>query len=232
MTESCEKWTAVNSQGYEAPAGISTDSVVFSWIDNKLQLLLTKRDNSPFKDKWALPGGFLGAKETPLDTAKRKLFEKTGVKTAYLEQLSTYGEFDRDPRGWIPAIAYIALLPQPKTISENAFWQDVYKIDKNQMAFDHAKMIRDALSRLRGKLWYSNVAVGLLEQEFTLSQAREVYQAIADVEYDPANFRRDLQASGLIQSVNKISTSGRGRPASLYSFVSQKPWWVPAKGTK
>jgi len=232
-----EQITARNTAGYEAPIGISADPVIFTLKDEKLHVLLVRRDQEPDKGLWALPGGFVGTTEDPADTALRKLEEKTGMRAdaAYLEQLRTYAEPGRDPRGWLPAVAYLALvpadlLPEEGGAKETA-WHPVRRLPK--MAFDHKQMVRDGLERLRGKLWYSNVAVGLLPRQFTLGQARAVYEAIAGTEYDPGNFARDLKASGLIEEVpGKRIQAGPGRPGQAYRFRSRKLAWAPRKGVR
>ena len=94
-------WTAVNSEGYEAPAALAVDAVVLTVRDGELVALAVRRDDGTL----ALPGGFVGIGERPADTARRKLEEKTGLRYTYLEQLGAFAEPGRDPRGWIPSIA-------------------------------------------------------------------------------------------------------------------------------
>jgi ADP-ribose pyrophosphatase len=227
--------TATNSAGYEAPIGISADPVIFTLDEGELKVLLVRRDAEPGKGLWALPGGFVGTTEDPADTALRKLEEKTGMKAnaAYLEQLATYAAPGRDPRGWLPAVAYLALVPADllpeRGGAQEAEWHPVARLPR--MAFDHRRIVRDGLERLRGKLWYSNVAVGLLPRHFTLGQARAVYEAIAGTAYDPGNFARDLRASGLVEEVpGKRIQAGAGRPGQAYRFRSRKLTWVERKG--
>jgi hypothetical protein len=94
-----------------------------------------------------------------------------------------------------------------------------------RLGFDHEKILRAALDRVAGKLWWSNVAVGILPGEFTLAEAREVYEAIAGVDYDPATFGRDLRATGLIEATGDVRRESRGRPAAVYRFKQRKPAW-------
>src|SRR2546423_5845822 len=101
--------TAANSAGYPTPAGITADPVVFAPRGDGLCVLLAPRTEPPHAGAWALPGGFMNPEEEPEETAQRKLTEKTGVGSIYLEQLATYGSPRRDPRGWIPSVAYLAL---------------------------------------------------------------------------------------------------------------------------
>jgi 8-oxo-dGTP diphosphatase len=227
--------TARNSGGYEAPIGLAADPVVFTIADRRLSVLLVKRAEPPQRGRWALPGGFVGAREDAADTVRRKLTEKAGIPPIYLEQLRTYAEPGRDPRGWLPSIAYLALVPAaslPPDPAGDAAWHAVE--GPPQLAFDHERIVRDGLERVRGKLWYSNIAVGLLPPTFTLAEARDVYETLAGVTYDPANFSRDLRASGLIVETGKVAgRDGAGRPARTYRFASTSPTWTPryARGT-
>src|SRR5215207_741649 len=101
---------ATNTAGYEAPIGLSADPVVFTLLHGRLSVLLARRLEQPQRGLFALPGGFVGGDESPAQTAERKLREKTGVGSVHLEQLRTYAEPGRDPRGWLPSIAYLALV--------------------------------------------------------------------------------------------------------------------------
>lgn len=223
-------WTAVNSEGYVAPVGLTVDPVVLTVRDGVLKVLAVKRDDG----RRALPGGFVGPSESPADTARRKLAEKTGLKDLYLEQLAAFAEPGRDPRGWIPSIAYLALVP-PDTEAPDAAWITAH--GRHRWAFDHRAIVATAVDRVEGKLWWSNITVGMLPGAFTLSEARTVYEAIAGTRYDPATFARDLKATGLIEPTAGISTDGPGRPAALYRFVTHAQSWgagrrkrVPAPG--
>lgn len=219
-------WTSKNSQGYVNPAGLAADACVFSVVNGKLSVLLTQRTEEPLKDYWALPGGFVGETEDPQETITRKLYEKTHLDSdkVYLEQLRTYAQPERDPRGWIVSICYLALVDRELLLDDQlAHWFDVNELP--DLAFDHAAMIQEGIERLKGKLWFSNIAVGLLPEEFTLFQAQKVYQAIAQVDYDKANFRRDLKASKFIKPTGNQVVEGRGRPAATYRFVSRELNW-------
>jgi 8-oxo-dGTP diphosphatase len=227
--------TAENSAGYPAPIGLAADAVVLSVLDARLAVLLVRRTEAPARGRWALPGGFVGVREDPAETAARKLTEKAGIPPIYLEQLRTYAEPGRDPRGWLPSIAYLALVPAdllPPDRARDAAWHGIDALPP--LAFDHGRIVADGLERIRGKLWYSNVAVGLLPPEFTIAQAREVYERISGVSYDAGNFSRDLRASGLIVETGGLAQrQAVGRPARLFRFVSSAPAWTPryAKGT-
>jgi 8-oxo-dGTP diphosphatase len=214
---------ARNSAGYEAPIGLTADPVVFTLADGRLSVLLARRFEPPQRGSFALPGGFVGAEESPEQTAERKLREKTGVGSVHLEQLRTYASPSRDPRGWLPSIAYMALVP-PETLPEDvpagreAAWFPVDALP--ELALDHARIVDDGLWRLQArvadKTWFVRVAGRLLPAEFTLGQAQRLYEALRREEVDAANFRRDIRATGLVEETGGRFSEGPGRPSRLY----------------
>ena len=214
---------AENTAGYEAPIGLTADPVVFTLLDGRLNVLLARRLEEPQRGMFALPGGFVGASESPSQTAERKLREKTGVGSAHLEQLRTYADPARDPRGWLPSIAYLALvppgaLPDQTPADRDASWHPLDALP--ELALDHARIVDDGLWRLRArvadKAWFMRVGGGLLPEEFTLGQAQRLYEAIAGESLDPANFRRDVKATGLLADTGRRRSEGPGRPGTLY----------------
>ncbi|MGH2905894.1 MAG: NUDIX hydrolase [Solirubrobacterales bacterium] len=215
------EWTAKNSEGFVSPVGITVDTVVFTVRDERLQVLLVERDEHGVK---AIPGGFVSRTEDVTDTASRKLMEKTGLAEAYLEQLAAFTAPYRDPRGWIPSIAFVALVP-PRTEPSvsSACWVDARLT--HRLAFDHEQILNLAVSRIAGKLWWSNIAVGILAEPFTLAEARGVYQAISQKQYDPSTFARDLKATGLVVPTGDMRSTSPGRPATLFRFSATQPVW-------
>src|SRR3954469_19145631 len=221
-------WTSTNSEGYPAPVALAVDIAVLTVREHELWVLVVDRpEGGP-----ALPGGFVAPAESPARTAQRKLREKTGLRNLSLEQLATFADPGRDPRGWIPSVAHLALVPAAaEPVDEAARWVRVRRHPR--LAFDHGQILRTALERVAGKLWWSNVAVGVLPGDFTLAEAREVYEAIAGVTYDPATFGRDLRATGLIEATGatrhesrgRPARAPRGRPAAVYRFKQRKPAW-------
>src|ERR671938_803696 len=142
--------SAHNDAVYEAPIGLTADPVVFTLLDGALSFLLARRLEEPQRGMFALPGGFVGAEEAPEQTAERKLREKTGVGSVHLEQLRTYAEPARDPRGWLPSIAYMALvrpetLPEERPAEREASWHPVDALPP--LALDHARIVDDGLWR-------------------------------------------------------------------------------------
>ena len=218
---------ATNSAGYTAPIGLTADPVVFTLLDGALCVLLARRLEEPQRGVFALPGGFVGAEESPEQTAERKLREKTGVGSVHLEQLRTYAEPGRDPRGWLPSIAYMALvapeaLPEERPADRDASWQRVGELPP--LALDHARIVDDGLWRLHArvadKAWFVRVAGGLLEEPFTLRQAQLLYEALRGEPVDPANFRRDVRATGLLIDTGERRSDGPGRPGRVYRRIS------------
>jgi 8-oxo-dGTP diphosphatase len=218
-----QRTTAVNSGGYEAPIGLSADPVVFTLVDGGLCVLVARRLEEPQRGAFALPGGFVGTAESPEETAERKLREKTGVGSVHLEQLRTYAAPDRDPRGWLPSIAYLALvppeaLPEDRPTDRDASWQRVD--DLPPLALDHARIVDDGLWRLRARIadktWFIRVAGALMPDPFTLGQAQRLYEALRGEPIDPANFRRDVRATGLLEPTGALHSDGAGRPGKLY----------------
>lgn len=219
-TAATPPWTATNSAGYRAPAALAVDVVVLTVRDQQLLALTIQ----PADDHRALPGGFVGPDENPEHTAARKLTDKTGLTRIYLEQLAAFADPRRDPRGWIPSIAHLALVPPDTQATDpSATW--IPASAPPPLAYDHAQILQTAIERTKGKLWWSNIAVGILPAEFTLTEARSVYQAIADAAYDPSTFARDLRATGLIAPTGNERVLSRGRPAALYRYTHQQPIW-------
>jgi 8-oxo-dGTP diphosphatase len=215
--------TARNSAGYDAPVGLAADPVVLTLVDGDLSVLLARRTEEPQRGSFALPGGFVGAAESPRETAERKLREKTGVGSVHLEQLRTYAGPDRDPRGWLPSIAYMALvrpetLPEERPADRDASWHALDALP--ELALDHAIMVDDGLWRLHArvadKVWFVRKALALLSEPFTLRQAQQLYEALRGEEVDAANFRRDVRATGLLEDTGSLRSEGPGRPGRLY----------------
>jgi 8-oxo-dGTP diphosphatase len=229
--------TARNSAGYVAPIGLTADPVVFTLAESRLAVLLARRLEDPQRGAYALPGGFVGPEEAPRQTAERKLREKTGVASVHLEQLRTYADPGRDPRGWLPAIAYMALvppeaLPHPGPAERDARWFAVG--DLPELALDHARIVEDGLWRLRyrvaDKEWFVSVAGALLPETFTLAEAQALFEALVGEQVDAANFRRDVGGTGLLDDTGQRRSDGPGRPARVfrrrYSGPPVRPRWM------
>ena len=161
---------------YPRPA-VTVDIILFTFYDNDLKVLLIQRRHSPHQGAWSLPGGFVDIDEDPEDAAMRELAEETNVTEVYLEQLYTFGDPQRDPRGRVITIAYFALLSadqvarlqiQGASDALVAKWWSMYALP--ELAFDHDRILHYALQRLRWKLEWTALGFLLLPKQFTLSE--------------------------------------------------------------
>ncbi len=199
---------------------ISVDVIIFTLRENDLQVLLVQRKHPPFEGRWAIPGGFVGAKESLEAAARRELKEETGVRDVYLEQLYTFGDLKRDPRGRVITVAYFALVPSPLAVeagsdASDARWWSVYQLPR--LAFDHNSILKYALQRLRYKLEYTAAGFQLLQDNFTLTGIQQAYEIILGEPLDKRNFRRRILEGDIIEATGEMTVS-RGRPAKLYRF--------------
>ena len=205
---------------YKQPS-VTVDVIIFTIIDSDLKVLLVKRKNPPFEGRWAIPGGFVRFDENLEDAAKRELSEETNVKNIYLEQLYTFGEVARDPRGRVITVAYFALASakdmqiQAASDASDVKWHSVYSLP--ELAFDHATILDYALQRLRYKLEYSTVCFQLLPKKFTLTELQSAYEIIFNKKLDKRNFRKKILSLDIISQSGE-TTEGAHRPAKLYSF--------------
>lgn len=206
---------------------IATDIVIFTIDEGELKVLMIKMKKDPFKGMWAVPGGLVRVNESVDDSAKKHLKNKTGVDNVYLEQLYTFGEVDRDPLGRVVSVAYFALIPNNsialKTTEEyeKVDWFSIKKLPK--LAYDHHKIVKMAVERLKAKLEYSNIVYGLLPKEFTLTELQKMYELILEKELDKRNFRKKILSLNIIKNTNKRTIGEASRPAELYKFISTKP---------
>lgn len=217
------------SYTYEYPRpSVTVDLVIFTIDDNDLKVLLIRRAGEPFKGRWALPGGFVEIDESLEKAAARELKEEVGVTNVYLEQLYTFGDPKRDPRGRVISISYFALVDAGRqriraaSDAAEAEWHSVFDPKlKAKLAFDHRKILDYAVWRLRNKIEWTTVGYELLPEKFTLSELQRVYEIILQKPVDKRNFRKKILAQGQISELNESRSDGAHRPARLYSF-SQK----------
>jgi 8-oxo-dGTP diphosphatase len=201
---------------------LAVDCVVFGLHDEDLKVLCIERDLAPFRGHWALPGGFVRMDESVDAAARRELAEETGLERLYLEQLYTFGEIDRDPRGRVVTVAYYALVKlvdhrvRAATDARAAAWFPVGR--RPRLAFDHDRIFEIALGRLRGKIRYRPIGFELLPPKFTLSQLQRVYEVILQHPLDKRNFRKRLLATELLVELGEVERDVAHRAARLFRF--------------
>ncbi len=210
---------------YEYPhPAVTADIVIFTIQDEQLKVLLIRRASEPFKDHWALPGGFVEIDEDLEAGALRELKEETGVTGVYLEQLYTFGKPDRDPRERVITVAYYALVPidklhiRPASDAREVGWYACNQLPS--LAFDHATIVSMAQHRLVSKLDYSTIALQFMPSKFSLSELQKVYEIIQDESLDKRNFRKRVISYGCIKDTGEERREGHHRPARLYSVKS------------
>jgi 8-oxo-dGTP diphosphatase len=198
---------------------VAVDCVVFGY-DGALRVLLVRRGIAPFLGEWALPGGFVRAGERPIEAAARELTEETGLPSPALELVGVFGDPDRDPRGPVLSIAWCALVPpdglHAGTDAAEARWLPARALPR--LAFDHEAILAAALAHLRARAHAAPIGFDLLPERFTLPQIQALYEEILGAELDKRNFRKKLQASGLLVPGAEHAPAQSGRPARTWSF--------------
>ena len=223
--------------GDEPPAGydpsqfpafaVTVDVVILTMSEGALHLLLVRRGEEPFEGMWAIPGGFKRPHETLDEAARRELVEETGVDVAsLLSQFGAYGDPDRDPRMNVVTVAYIAVLRDVGDVvaGTDAAYASLVPVsdvlnEKIDLAFDHLRIVRDAVERVRVELEVTGIATAFVGSTFTLAELRAVYEAVWGVQLDAANFRRSIVADdGWVIPTGRRARPGPsgGRPAELY----------------
>ena len=225
-----------NANDYERPS-VTVDIVILTVIGQDLKVLLIKRKMPPYRGSWAVPGGFVGIKESLDEAARRELYEETGVEDVYLEQLYTFGNPDRDPRTRVITVAYYALVEagKVKTLqagsdADKVVWWSMDNLP--ELAFDHRQILDYTLERLRGKLRYSNIAFHLLPEKFTLTELQRVYEVIKGEKLDKRNFRKGLsirepnqpdkgKKTYMLEELPETRPGGNYGPTKLFRFIDR-----------
>jgi len=215
--------TSASSADFPRPY-TTVDVVIFTVLDDALKVLLVQRPpdaTEPHPGAWALPGGFV---DVDLDAdlvacARRKLHEKTGVASPYLEQLGSWGSATRDPRGWSATHAYFALMPAAGiTLHKGANAADVawFGVDdlpaRKRLAFDHGEILRSAVERLRGKVEYTSLPAFLLPEPFTLPQLQRTYEVVLGRPVDKSGFRTRMVAADFLAEVGVVESDSNRPP--------------------
>lgn len=208
---------------------VAVDAIVFGYSkQDGVSVLLIQRKYEPYKNSWAIPGGFVLEDESLEEAVKRELVEETGITVNYLEQLYTFGEPKRDPRQRIIAIAYFGLVKtsqyqelKASTDAENAKWFSIKKLPA--LAFDHKQIIAVAIERLRAKVRYQPVGFELLDKKFPFSDLEKLYTALLDKEINRRNFSKKILSFDFLEETGELSKSeGKGRPSKMYQFNQKR----------
>lgn len=211
---------------------VATDCVIFGFDGEKMQVLLMKRAEEPYKDCWVLPGGFLKMDESAEDSAAEMLLSKTGLRDTYMEQFHTFSAPERDVRGRVISIAYYALV-RKQEVREGANAADVdwFSLDKlPELHFDHRQILDMALEKLRERIMFKPVGFELLPEKFTMKELQSLYQAILGVEFDRRNFSKKLLHIGLLIDLDEQTKSSPKRMSKLYKFNSESYDKLKEKG--
>lgn len=206
---------------------VTVDVVVLTIRDGALCALVVKRGREPFAGRWALPGGFVEPDESLETAACRELEEETALRAevARLEQLASYGDPGRDPRGRVVSVAWLAVVPwgvDPSAGSDaaEAEWRAVGELlESGQLAFDHDAILADGVERARSKLEYTALATAFVGEEFTIADLRSVYEVVWGEALDARNFHRKVTGAGVLEATGRNVQRGPGRPAAVYRHV-------------
>lgn len=221
MDSEKEFLNSYNKNEYEKPS-VAVDLLVFTVKDDRLKIVLVRRNEHPFKDMLSLPGVFVGINETLDEAAARGAREEAGLADIYFEQLYTWGDIDRDPRMRIISVSYLSLTPSEKlTLSAGSRTSsaELYDVEEllasdEELAFDHRKIIEYGRERIRNKTEYSRIAFEFLPKEFTLPQLQRVYEILLGKPLYKANFRR--RVAPLIDETERMTSGDAHRPSRIY----------------
>lgn len=221
---------------YEYPRpSVTTDCVIFGYdVKEGLSVLLVERGIDPFKGCWAFPGGFLKMDEAAEIGALRELKEETefDIEKGFLEQLGCFSDVNRDPRGRVITIAYYALV-QKGTVrggddARNAQWYSIDEVPR--LAFDHEKILRVALKRLKEQIHFQPIGFELLPKTFTMPQLQALYEAILEVHFDRRNFANKMLKLGILEETGDRPKNAARTVPIQYRFNLDKYKEMKSKG--
>ena len=204
---------------------LAIDCIIFGFDDQKLKILLVKRDLEPELGRWSLMGGFVQRRESLDEAAMRILYRLTGLRNVYMEQLHCFGAVDRDPVERVVSIAYYALIniqnyDRTLQTEHGARWFPVEEVP--ELIFDHSNMVQAAKRQLKYKASIQPVGFALLPQKFTLPQLQLLYEAIFETPLDKGNFRRRIKTLGVLKKLNEKQKGFSKKGAYYYVFDEKK----------
>jgi 8-oxo-dGTP diphosphatase len=206
---------------------VTVDIILFAWVDGRLVVLLVKRGSAPYRGYWALPGGFVEEKEALEQAARRELEEETSLKVVSLEQLYSFGNPGRDPRGHVVSVVHFALVNAEQvrravagSDASGLQWFPMKRLPR--LAFDHKEILAYGLARLRNKLEYTTMGFQFLARRFTLTELQQVYEAVLGRRIDKRNFRKKILSSKLLRVLPERQKNVRHRPARLHTLVARR----------
>lgn len=204
---------------------VGVDCIIFSVVNDRLNILLVKRDFEPEKGKWSLIGGFVNSNESVDAAARRVLNELTGIDNAYIRQVGTFGEVNRDPGARVVSVAYFALLNYAEVNQEEVKrlkgeWVDVDNIPP--LGFDHPHMIQMAMEKMRRKILSDDLVFNLMPECFTLTQLQNLVEKVIGKPLDKRNFRKRIMENPDITATEFIDKESSRRGARLYRFIGKR----------
>lgn len=211
---------------------VAVDVVIFTLLQDQLQLLLIQRGVEPHRGEWALPGGFVRIDEDLAEAAHRELREETGIGQAYLEQVAAFGNPKRDPRERVISVAYFAILSPEKVAlragsdARAVAWHACASLPP--VAFDHAQIIAAAKAKLADRISRTTVALEFLPTEFTLTELQQVFESVRGETIDKRNFRKWVNTLSFLKPTGRLRRGGQHRPAALYKASGRGLMPVPS----
>jgi ADP-ribose pyrophosphatase YjhB (NUDIX family) len=212
----------MQEQFYDQPKHfLAVDCVIFGYRESELHLLLYNRNFEPLKGQWSLMGGFVQEDETVEEAAGRILFQITGLKDIYLDQVQVFSKKYRDPGARVVSVASYALIRMDYNDADlwkdhGAVWWPIQQLP--ELIFDHSEMVAAALEKLQLKANYSLIGQELLPEQFTIIQLRNLYEAIFQCSLDSGNFRKRIFSLKVLERLDSKDTAGSKKGAFYYKY--------------